>query len=93
MRVTDRRACGEKPGEISRRGEAIVERLPQEFVEAHLGETIVIDVDTGDFAVGRDPIAVLDDLKVRQPDPACYVARVGYVAWAHFGGAVPKRRP
>lgn len=83
-----------RPREESvRLGKEIYERDIRLRVEdAHHGEIISIDVESGDWAIGDSVIAATDRLWVKRPDALdIYSLRIGYGVLRHFGGR-PLRR-
>lgn len=75
--------------EIARRGREIYERYIRREVEHdHDGEFLVVDITTGDYAVGEDDDEVFDRVETRNPDGLFYLMRVGRKA-AHRIGAHP----
>ena len=77
--------------ETGRLGDAIYERDIRPQVEAaHRGRITSIDVDSGDFAVGDNVIAVADRLRERRPDAAVWSLRIGYGALRQFGGGLAR---
>ena len=79
--------------EAIRLGKEIYERdIRQKVEEAHHGEIISIDVESGDWAIGDSVIAATDSLWAQRPDAVgIYSLRIGYGVLRHFGGR-PLRR-
>ena len=79
--------------EAIRLGKEIYERdIRQKVEEAHYGEIISIDVESGDWAIGDSVIAATDSLWAQRPDAVdIYSLRIGYGVLRHFGGR-PLRR-
>jgi len=78
--------------EIGRLGEEIYDRDIRGKVEPdHIGEVIVIDVDSGDYAIADTGLAAADALRKRRPAPNAWAMRVGYRAMHSFGGANRRR--
>ena len=44
------------------------------------GKFLVIDVETGDYAINRDLILAEDELEARRPNGVVYTIRIGYPA-------------
>ena len=44
------------------------------------GKFLVIDVETGDYAISRDLILAEDELEARRPNGVVYTIRIGYPA-------------
>ena len=58
-------------------------------VEAdNLGRYIVIDVDSGDYEVGDDHMALTDRLFARHDNPSLYLLRIGHRAAGRIGARV-----
>ena len=83
-----------RPREESiRRGKDIYERdIRPQVEDAHHGEIISIDVESGNWAIGDSVIAATDLLWAQHPDTIdIYSLRIGYGVLRHFGGR-PLRR-
>ncbi len=75
--------------EIARRGREIYEwDIRREVEHEHDGEFLVVDITTGDYAVGEDDDEVFDRMETKNPDGLFYLMRVGRRA-AHRIGAHP----
>lgn len=75
--------------EIVRRGREIYERDVRGEVEGdHDGEFLVVDVATGDYAVGEDQDEVFDRAEAKNPDGLFYLMRVGHRAAHRIGGSI-----
>ena len=79
--------------EIARLGKEIYERdILGQVEDAHHGEVVAIDVDTGNWALGDNVIAATERLRVKLPGAVNVLSeRVGHPALRHFGGR-PLRR-
>ena len=79
--------------EAVRLGKEIYERdIRPQVEDAHHGEIISIDVESGDWAIGDSVIAATDRLWAQRPDAVdIYSLRIGYSVLRHFGGR-PLRR-
>ena len=79
--------------EAIRLGKEIYERdIRHQVEDAHYGEIISIDVESGDWAIGDSVIVATDRLWARRPDAVdIYSLRIGYGVLRHFGGR-PLRR-
>ena len=79
--------------EIARRGEEIYERDLRARVEpAHIGDFLVVDVDTGDYEVDPDEVVALKRAYARHPEGSRYLIRVGYLAAHQIGGSLMDAR-
>ena len=74
--------------EIARVGREINERgILGQVEDAHHGEIVAINVDTGVWAVGNKVIAATGRLRKKCPGAVNVLSeRVGYPALRHFGG-------
>jgi hypothetical protein len=77
-------------GEISRIGQELYERQirPKVEIEENIGKIISIDIETGDYEIGDDPIVTARRLFAKHPDAAIYGARIGYDAAFALGGTL-----
>jgi hypothetical protein len=82
-------------GEISRIGHELYEKCIRGKVETeeNIGKLISIDIETGDYEIGDDPIVTADRLFARHPDAAIYGARIGYDAAYAIGGTLERTTP
>ena len=83
-----------RPREESiRLGKEIYERdIRPQVEEAHHGEIISIDVDSGNWAIAGSELAASDSLRVQCPDAInVWLLRVGYRAVASIGGGSLRR--
>lgn len=73
--------------EIARRGREIYEQHIRSEVEpAHIGEFVVVDITSGDYAVSPDEPEAFSRLEARNPEGIFYLLRVGHRV-AHRIGA------
>ena len=79
--------------ETARLGKEIYERDIRSKVEAdHHGMVVVIDVDSGDWAIADTALAASDALRERRPDVVdAWAERVGYRTLRSFGGSSLRR--
>ncbi len=64
--------------EIGRLGQDIYDRQIRPLVEPeHRGEVVAIDVESGDYALGEDPLQASKHLHQRRPDAQIWFMRVG----------------
>ena len=78
--------------EVAQRDEALYERGIRQQVEteANIGKMVVIDSETGDFAVdelGFDAAAVL---RAKRPNARLFGIRIGYDVAASLGGVMKR---
>ena len=62
------------------RGEEIYRKIKEKLEPAHKGEFVAIEVDTGDYFVGKDPIDADEKARVKYPDAVFFLARICYRA-------------
>lgn len=74
--------------EFARRGDRIYERLATELSQEE-GRFIAIDIETGDYEIGRDELAVIDRLAGRQPEAQVWLRRIGTSHTHRFGPRFP----
>ena len=74
--------------ETARLGDEIYERdVRPQVEEAHHGEYVAIDVDSGAWALADDLLAAANSLRTQHPLVTdVWMVRVGYRAVHHFGG-------
>jgi len=84
MAPTKRRYSKE---EFARRGDAIYEAdvLPR-LTAADEGTFVAIDIETGNFELDVDELAVCDKLSARIPDAQIWLVKVGSRYLHRFGG-------
>jgi hypothetical protein len=80
--------------DIARRGETLYEQaLKQQVEPQHVGEFLVVDVETGDYEIGTDYILPTEHLLAKRPDAPLYALRIGYRSIGRIGGRyTPARR-
>ena len=76
--------------EIARRGKELYEksiRIQVETVE-NIGKVISINVETGDYEIGNDPVVTSRRLQAKQADAAIWTERIGFNAVYAVGGTL-----
>lgn len=74
--------------EIARRGREIYERdIRAKLESGHDGEFLVVNVATGDYAVGEDEDEVFNRVEAKVPEGLFYLMRVGRPAAHLIGGS------
>jgi len=73
MRIVDK-------DEMVDKGDEIYKKIKDKLEPEHKGEFIAIEVDTGDYFVGKDPIEADEKAREKYPDEVFYLARIGYRA-------------
>jgi hypothetical protein len=72
--------------ELAARGRAIYEEKIRSSVEPeHVGEFLVIDVDTGEYEIGTDDVAVMKRAAASHPAHSLYGMRIGYRTMGRIG--------
>ena len=80
--------------EITRRGQALYDAQIRDGLDAsHKGHFLVLDIETGEYEMDRDELAALKRAKVKHPDAAFYILRVGYPTAYRLGGTFRKSQP
>jgi hypothetical protein len=64
--------------EIVDKGQCIYETIKDKLEPEHKGEIVAIEVETGDYFLGRRVIEATDKAREKYPDKVFYVARVGF---------------
>ena len=74
--------------ETARLGKEIYERdIRPQVEDAHHGEVVAIDVDSGSWALGEEVLEAVDHLRAQRPQAInVLLERVGYRALDNFGG-------
>lgn len=76
-----------------RRGEEIYEhRLRQQVEAGNIGKYIVINIDTGDYAIGDDYMGLARRTLAKQPEATLCTLRIGYPAVGRIGGCAHATR-
>lgn len=81
--------------ELARLGEEIYEREIREHVEdAHRGDIVAIDVDSGAWAVGETVLGAAERLREQSPEAMnVWSVRAGHRAVYSFAGGSALREP
>ena len=78
--------------ERSRLGKEIYERDIRRLVEEdHQGEVVAIDIESGNYALGKNAIVASEVLRAEYPDAQVWLMRVGDRALYRFGGSSLRR--
>jgi hypothetical protein len=73
--------------DIAAAGERIyAERLRPQLEPGHVGEYVVIDVETGEYEVDKDHMAASDRAAAKRPGARLYAKRVGFRTAGRIGG-------
>lgn len=66
--------------ELDRLGWSHYEEIREELEAEHYGDYVMIEVDSGDYFLGKTPQQALQKAKDVHPDKAFYLIRIGYKA-------------
>jgi hypothetical protein len=78
---------------VSRIGHEIYETQLRSKVETeeNIGKLISIDIETGDYEIGKDLSLTVQRLRQRQPNAQVWTERIGYNAVYAVGGSLYRR--
>ena len=81
--------------EASRRGREWYERSIRQQIDeqANQGKPLIIDIETGEFEMGEDSLAISERLLAKHPGAALYGMRIGYPTFAKAGGGWRLNKP
>lgn len=80
--------------DIVNRGQDIYDaRLRDALESENRGRYVVINVETGDYALGDDMLELADSLHAQQPNAPLYSLRIGYPYTDRLSGRVGTERP
>ena len=76
--------------EIARRGKEVYERSIRSQVETeeNIGKIISINVETGDYEIGDNPVVTSRRLQAKHADAAIWTERIGFNAVYAVGGTL-----
>ena len=80
--------------EIVVRGEAIYSDQLRTTIEndENLGKIVMIDIESGDYAIAQTGLEASQLLRARQPEGVFCALRIGYTAVETIGGVLPRRK-
>ena len=78
--------------DVSDRGEQLYRQRIREEVETpnNIGKMVIIDVDTGEYAVDDTGLASAQFLHAKRPNADLYGLRIGYKAAEALGGVLER---
>jgi hypothetical protein len=78
--------------EIERRGRELYERTLRAKLETdqNIGRILSIDVETGNYAIGEDPLKTSRQVLARRPEAPIWTLRIGYNAVYAIGGTLTR---
>jgi hypothetical protein len=80
--------------EIARIAEEIYRRdVRPKVMPQHKGKFLVLDIESGDYAVDEDDYAAEQTLTARRPQGVFFVFRVGYTSAYSFGARLTEDEP
>jgi hypothetical protein len=80
--------------EVARLGKERYDNLRvQVEVADNIGKLIAVDVETGDYEIGEDLLAISHRLKSRHPDAEMWAERIGFNAVYTVGGTLTRTAP
>lgn len=81
--------------EIAERGEALYQQKIRAEVEtpANIGKMVIIDVDTGEYAVDDIGLIAARHLHAKHPNAQLYGIRIGYRTAEALGGVLERSTP
>jgi hypothetical protein len=80
--------------EVAARGEALYEQQLRTHVEAaHMGEFVVVDIETGDYEIDVDDLAATKRALAKRPDAVLYGLRIGAPTAYRLGGRFAMHQP
>jgi hypothetical protein len=71
--------------EFARRGTEWYQKIRPLVEQGNHGRIVAIDIETGDYLVGDDPLATWQPLIARSPDAQIICFRIGHRAVERFG--------
>jgi hypothetical protein len=73
--------------EIAHKGEEIYAARLRNILEKDCyGQVVIIDIETGDYEIGHDSLAINTRALAKHPGAALYGIRVGHSSMESFGG-------
>ena len=77
--------------EFAQRGDALYEsQVRSQVEEGNRGKIVAIDLETGDFEIGKNEIIACDRLEARHPEAQIWIVRIGSRHVRRFGGRTKK---
>ena len=67
--------------EVARKGKEIYEKIRAKMESEHRGEALAIEVESGDYFLGKSAIDSTDKGRQKHPDGLFYVVRIGKRAY------------
>ena len=70
--------------ELAEKGKAIYEKIKDRLEAEHMGEIVVIEVDSGDYFIGKTGLEAVDKAKEKYPNKIFYGIRIGRRAYVSY---------
>jgi len=74
-----------KVHEVATKGQRVFRQLSEKLEKEHLGEAVAIEVDTGDYFLGKTGLEAVRKAREKYPGKLFFVGRVGQPAYGSFG--------
>jgi hypothetical protein len=72
--------------EIEQKAKTVYENIKTQLEAKHHGETVIIEVESGDYFLGKNMLDALKSGKIKHPDGIFYGFRIGYRAYVSYRG-------
>lgn len=69
---------------FAEKGEAIFRSIEEKLKPEHLGKVVAIEIETGDYFLGRTGSEAVEEARKKYPNKIFYLARVGARAAVSF---------
>ena len=81
--------------EVARRAKALYDQSIREQVETeeNIGKMVIVDIETGDFAVDELGFDAANSLRAKNPNARLFGIRIGYDVAASLGGVMNRTAP
>jgi hypothetical protein len=78
--------------EVTRQANALYESGIRALVETadNIGKMVIIDIETGDYAIGESDIQAVHSLKEQNPNARLFGIRIGYDVAVSLGGVMER---
>lgn len=70
--------------EVARKGKAIYEKIREKMEAEHKGEVVAIEVESGDYFLGKSALDAVKRGREKHPDGLYYAIRIGKRAYISF---------
>jgi hypothetical protein len=70
--------------EMAKKAKAIYERIKEKLEAEHFGEVVAIDVESGDYFLGKTGLEAARQAKAKYPNRIPYIIRIGRRAYISF---------